>query len=320
MKQFAARAIWTTLPIPGVLIDINDLGLVSGIALVLLTGVFLVCISREHENVFLALYNVRQICSDEGVDCAKGGSRANLLYHALAASQALNAPPTLARWQPHGTFRYLRILFLAPAFVHLWVFWWDWTTQYVAWRYGVDNLWILAFELASTVVLFAFGVAAWAHSSAMAVRWENTFSRINPRRALMPQASVVEWLKIFPSRDPLKHLQQRVITEIVDVGITDAQPRSECHFTPDPLLIDSRGPKPRRREITRSVKTFVERSSKTASLKCADEKLGRFVALKSFTIVSSSFEQRRWVVTGSWSFEVERPLEVSRDRAETRQI
>src|SRR5207244_3239164 len=97
-KQFAARAVLTAGPIPGVSIDINDLGLLSGIALCLLMTIVLVCVAREHENVFLSLYKVRMICSEEQEACSIGDSRANLLYHALAMTQVHNSPPTLARW------------------------------------------------------------------------------------------------------------------------------------------------------------------------------------------------------------------------------
>ena len=51
LRQFVDRSVFTESPIPGVSMDINDVGLYGGLALTLLMLVQAICIMREHENL-----------------------------------------------------------------------------------------------------------------------------------------------------------------------------------------------------------------------------------------------------------------------------
>ena len=313
-KQFASRAIFTTSPIPGVSIDINDLGLMSGIALVLLLLVLVMTIAREHENLQLSLYKVRRVCAEDKEASQRGDSRANILYHTLAMTQVLNAPPTLARWGRHGVLHYLRLVFLAPALVYSWVFWTEWRTQYIAALYGIDNTRILIFELAMTVTLFALGLAAWAHSSAMARRWEQAFFRINPVRKVFAQAGAVEWLKLFSGFGSLQwlklvsdrwstaHVRNKLITDVVDGEVAISMPATAM-LEPETVHVEMRHGQVSRRRFRRSVAESMKGAAARADQKCQDELLGQFDQLLRFVVEDARLSSTGCVVRGRWFFE-----------------
>ncbi len=104
----------TSSPIPGVSIDVNDLGVVGGVALVLLTSILVFCVMREHENLYLALYKVRRLCDVPDQDHTHGESAANLLYHRLVMGQVLSSPPTLAQWKHRGILHHVSWVFFLP--------------------------------------------------------------------------------------------------------------------------------------------------------------------------------------------------------------
>ena len=316
VKQFASRAVLTPTPIPGTSIDINDLGLFSGIALVLLSGVLLICVAREHENLHLSLFKIRMLCQEDGEDAsAAGDSRANLLYHALAMCQVLHSPPTLARWKRHGALHYLRIIFLAPAFVFMWVFWSEWTTQHVAAQYGVtDKQNELLLELAAVVVLLVFGVATWAHSSAMALRWERAFFRVNPKRRLIAQATVSDWLKILPTDNSAQRWHERITTAIADNIIQQAKPLTDTVDVESPPLKCDKATM-RRKTLTCAVENLVKDGERRAREKCND--LGDFVGLAKFNLAPPQIVDDTCVLRGTWTFEYKSKPAVAGELAPT---
>lgn len=214
LKLFIARAVLTDSPIPGVWLDVNDLGLVGGVGLALLMLVLLFCILREHENLYLALYKVRSL-ADQG-DPSRGDSKANLLYHALAMRQVLASPPTLARWRRRGVLIPLWwIVFFAPGITSLWVLLANVLTLKRGKAYGVDVDTVLFVQVALTVLLFLLGLCALTLSYSMGRRWRSAFYSVNPTRRLAPQATLWEWLGLRRGRSWRK-IQKRLATELVE--------------------------------------------------------------------------------------------------------
>jgi len=91
------RVFLLEIPGVGVTFDVNDLGNFCGAAYLMLLVILVYALMREHENLYLALFKVRRL-HDRRDGKPGGESTANYLYHSLAMSQVLNAPPTLAQW------------------------------------------------------------------------------------------------------------------------------------------------------------------------------------------------------------------------------
>src|SRR3954470_23866376 len=122
------RELFPHIPILGITFDVNDLGLFCGMAYVLLLLLLLFSLMREHEHLHLALFKVRRL-HDDSRNRGGGESRANYLYHALAMSQVLNSPPTLASWKP-SRFKTvtLSLIFFLPVAMELFIVVVDWST------------------------------------------------------------------------------------------------------------------------------------------------------------------------------------------------
>jgi len=245
---------------------------------------------------------VRMICAEEEESCSRGDSRANLLYHALAMSQALNSPPTLARWQPNVGLRLLRVAFLAPAFVYARVFWTDWTTQYIAALYKVDNRLALGVELFASVTLFALGFVVWAYSSVMAQRWERAFLRINPRLRHITQAHAVDWLKLLPANSQDARLLERGVTDIVDrLKVADTTTTSTVRVGPE--FVHPHRTRLRYRDLRKAIGRLVAAGEKMAREKCESESLGLFVRLTKLDLAQPKLQDGVCRLEGTLSFD-----------------
>src|ERR1044071_454684 len=297
-KQFVDRAVITTWPLTGMAIDVNELGTIGGIALMLLMATLLICVAREHENLHLALYKVRMLAMEEGPLSINGDSRSNLLYHALAMSQVLNSPPTLARWHPPGGFSIFRLIFLAPFFVYAWVVSTDWASRETARAYGVDVERILAMEAVIAFALFILGVFTWVHSSAMADRWANAFFSVNPHRAQFQQSSLFTWVRIRIGRKP--QTSGHLITSLIDATLDSGLRSARVLIMPN--VIENVENRATREQVAEMARRITACGETAASLKCIYERLGTYARLAHFQVGASRFEDERWSVSGVWTF------------------
>jgi hypothetical protein len=299
-KQFAAHSVFTASPIPGVTIDVNDLGVIGGVALTMVMLVLATCIVREHENVYLALYKVRVLCEQEAEARSHGNSRSNLLYHALAMNQVLSSPPTLARWQRHGGLYYFRFIFLLPAVIYAWVCWTNWRTADKALIYGIDIWQLLSVQAVLLYSMFGLSITALLHSRAMAQRWEQAFFRINPQRRVAAQMNLAEWLRLpfFVKRS--SHAEQHLATQAVD-RIRVASQLSFAHIPVvrvSPLLNHPRVEVKDRRGMTEAV--YVR--GRMGALYLCDQNDWESPELLEFELYESVIREGRWWVSGRWRF------------------
>lgn len=196
MKQFVARSLFTSSPLPGVSIDVNDLGVFGGITLTLLMVIVAASFATEHESIYLALQEVRRRVMNEGADKREAFQHANFLYHVLATTQVLNVPPTRARWQRATALSWFRAVFVAPAAVYAWLVWTDWSTRHIRSAYGVRLFPTLWFEVVLLFALCVLSAATWLHSRAIARRWVETFFEINGDLRTSKQMTLLQWLKL----------------------------------------------------------------------------------------------------------------------------
>lgn len=213
LKQFISRFVLTSTPIPGVSIDVNDLGLLGGLSLTCLMIVLTLCILREHENLYLALYKARELCLLDK-NHSHGDSNANLLYHALAMGQVVNSPPTLARWQRGYLDDLGIIIFFSPALCYCWIVKANHETQIIADRYGVDSNFLMGMHYVILIALMILCTLVSAVSSSMSERWRRAFFRINPGREHVRQMSLCRWLKLKNSRE--SRSEARLFSSFVD--------------------------------------------------------------------------------------------------------
>jgi len=303
VKQFVGRDVVAASPIPGVSIDINDLGLVGGIALVLLMQVVLVCVAREHENVYLSLYKVRLIAQREGPTSAHGNSQSNLLYHSMAMGQVLSAPPTLARWVHHGPWHHFRLVFAAPAIVYAWVVYNDYRTVSHGVLYGVNVKVLLAIETLLALFLLAQCTLANLQSRAMALRWESAFFTVNPHRRNMPQMTLWQWLALGPIPTGTSSPEKRTISAIVDAPYVAVNSVGTVRVTPKPPISCPRN------EVTRAILQAMAAALVNEGVDRAKDDCSRqghkFLRLSRLTNIRSEFRNGDWAVEGDWEFEYE---------------
>jgi hypothetical protein len=306
LRQFQARSVLSVSPIPGASIDVNDLGTVGGIALSLLLLVLFVAVSREHENLRLALFKVRRLAQCEA-DPADGNSRANLLYHALAMTQVLSSPPTLAIWRGRGRLHGLGPLLFVPALVHSWVVWTDLHTGNVADVYGVNFLRIIILELIFVIWLWVLSVRVLLDARAMAAMWERAFFSINPSLQHVAQMAWWQWLKLRGRRRP-DWLAARVANEIVDsFRISDLDSLAKTS-----VVVTLQLPVPRpggrlfvsRKLVDKMRRQLCDQGKENAIAECVGcgqfEQLERFRAEENHTSLTDG--RWKWTVRGTWTY------------------
>jgi len=205
-KQWEAyinNVLYVRTPVLGLTFDINDLGLITGLTFSILMLVMVFYSNRAHENLALSMWKVREIAErDGGFD--KPGSKANLLYHALAVQQVFTVPPTLARWHDIKIFRKSHyILFTLPFIVQSLVMSNDIAS--VANGFSVNRIGTLGSLISQAVFLiFIFFLCAicCAHLHADDRLWERVFLHINPGHSLKAKAMWRHWVKLTDNRPP----------------------------------------------------------------------------------------------------------------------
>ena len=196
--EFIKHALFVHIPLLGVTIDINDVAVVGGLALNLL--MLLVCLSsiRQHENFYLCAFKLRQLCKDDPQH-AQGDSAANFLYHAMAMSQVLLLPPTLARsgrfWVPRLQRAIVTLVYLVPAALFGFVVWGD-HIDYV--RYALRGMPPDEWKLATVMLLLLLVLTTVAryYSRLVEERFEGAFRMINPHIASKTPRSWLTWLHL----------------------------------------------------------------------------------------------------------------------------
>ncbi|MDP9194818.1 MAG: hypothetical protein M3P06_24250 [Acidobacteriota bacterium] len=303
LKQFTARAVFAASPIPGVSIDVNDIGLVGGVALCLLMLVQALCVMREHENLFLALYKVRSLHDEEEARRKHGDSRANLLYHALAMSQVLSSPPTLARWEDRSMLSHLYLVFYIPAVAYAWVVVGNFGTMEHGAAYGVEVVALLVLQCTMALMLLLLATICLLNSKAMAERWQRAFFRINPRLRRLAQPNEWQWLKIAnwlrkPS-DPAHELSLKAIACIVD-SLDTAEGR---FMTSVDVKLPRRtiGDKLDGKELHAAVEDLKGVGRAHAKQWC-DANRATFVRLETFKPTVNAVTKDSWELAGTWMF------------------
>jgi len=309
LREFVARGVMTSSPIPGVAMDVNDLGLIGGTALLLLTLIQLFCLLREHENLQLALFKVRQLCMEDTEGHGRGDSRANLLYHALAMSQVLSSPPTLARWRRRGVLRHFGVIYLIPVAAQLWVLWNNAWTRDLGAMYGVDVRTALIVQGILAFLILVLSVIALIVSRAMTQRWNRAFYRINPGRWVAPQPSLLTWMKIgFGRTSQTDRLHTKMLTAMVDsLVIVDPRGTGAVQVKCKIPVQQERIRKP---DVARMFEALNTDGERDARAWCSARAGTSYAALTNFSLERSEYRPRNdggpvwadWVVHGRWTF------------------
>jgi hypothetical protein len=194
-NAYVSRVVETQIPILGIGFDVNDLGVFGGISFILLLTLLCYCLMRQYENLFLCLWKVQDIHERDPVESR--GSKANLLYHALAMAQVFTLPPTLKRWRPNFVATHLaKLLFLLPLMVHALIVWQNYETKSFATTLKEKfPTWGLKIQIAVLPVLLFLGLLCCIYSRACDRRWRKIFFRINPSLELAEQPSW--WARII---------------------------------------------------------------------------------------------------------------------------
>lgn len=309
IKQFVSRTVMPASPIPGVSIDVNDVGLVGGVALTLLLLVQALCVMRENENLFLALYKVRKLHENEPRTKARGNTDANLLYHALAMSQVLSSPPTLARWEDRSTLSHLYLIFYLPAVAYTWIVIDNTISIQRGALYGAAILRLMILQYTMLIMLFILSTICLLNSRAMSGRWLRTFYAINPQLRHFEQPSERWWLKYpaqrlgTPAEETRRDLAHQVILRVVDsLHVTEAKSETSVEVSLPARSVDSTRITPQKlRDIARDL---IAEGVRRADEWCASRK-SRCKALTRFEPGENILAGGQWEVGGTWYFTYE---------------
>lgn len=182
------------VPFLGLGFDVNDLGILGGIALVILMVVLTACTVRQHENLYLGLWRVKDLAGSE--ECGKG-SRANVLYHALAMTEVFNKPPTLARWKSWKLKMVYRLVLLFPLAVQLWIFRYDMQSIEIGLLLNKEQAVIgMSLQVAALLSLLALTCCCSSYWRASDHRWATTFLKINPDLKEKDPPSWMKWVRL----------------------------------------------------------------------------------------------------------------------------
>ena len=191
------RLLLLEVPFFGVSHDVNDLGIFGSIALSVLMIMLTFSMSRQHENLYLALWRVRRIWDLENRNQSPT-SHANLIYHTLAMSQQFSQPPSLARWKTRRFKRLSRVLLLSPLIVQTLSFIHDWNTRELGIIVNERATWTSLFiQAAALVVVFALTSICYMYTRSNELRWISTFECINREFAKLDQPSWLEWVQLI---------------------------------------------------------------------------------------------------------------------------
>lgn len=206
------------IPGVGVVFDINDLGNFCGLAYFLLLALLFFSVIREHEHLYLSLFKVRRL-HDEKRGGTSGESQANYLYHALAMSQVLCMPPTLAQWKPSRLQRLAvpYIIFTFPIVVELAIFFFDWSTA------PGEHPLIMIPEGIFMLLNLACCFMCYRYSLDFNHMWAGAFRHINPSYEYVERRSL---LRVFHFRrsSSQAHMERRLRAQAVAALNVDAQP------------------------------------------------------------------------------------------------
>ena len=229
------KVIFVEIPGLGVTFDINDLGNFCGIAYLLLLSLLVFSLMREHENLYLAMFKVRRL-HDHRKSKSDGESTANYLYHALAMSQVLNSPPTLAQWAPSWVkTEVLNAIFLVPALVQGYIIFINWRTLSLVRIFNADTT-ILLPEFIFLMISLALGLLALQYSRSCNRRWKNAFLYINPSLRRVRSRPWSLWLGWRKSKNPIhRRMWTQAIESLSIVKNDDEESRIEASHT---LLLD----------------------------------------------------------------------------------
>ena len=224
------RLILLQIPFFGVSHDVNDLGLLGGVALTILMLLLTFAMARQNENLYLSLWRIRRAFEDDeraGVKPGDRRGRANLIYHTLAMSQQFSQPPTLARWRLGKMALLSPLLLLAPFVIQMFCYIHDLSTVQKGMIINSEaTIQSLVVQSASLVLVLMMTLVCLAYSHANNVRWRATFQRINPAHVSFDQPSWLEWVKLRAPKEEYCELpeeeehEERARDEFPDHPIT----------------------------------------------------------------------------------------------------
>jgi hypothetical protein len=205
-ESYADRVLLMDVPVLGPAFDLNDLGMFSGVVLVIVLVYLTVSIDHQYQTLVLGLWKVGDLTGRSPRN--DPDSDANLLYHALAMVPILTVPPTLYRWHPQALGRSLRIFFFLPFAVHALVVLSNLATLQIgrSYRPGFPALGI-PIQIASSLILLVLAVVCCRYAWASERRWKEAFFDINPGLKALRQ---YDWRERLHRRPPDKDLKRRV--------------------------------------------------------------------------------------------------------------
>jgi hypothetical protein len=194
---FVNNILYVKAPVLGLTFDINDLGLMAGTTFAILMLVMVFYTHRAHENLFLAMWKVKEVAVQK--DCFdQPDSQANLLYHALAMEQVFTVPPTLARWDDFRLFRRAHYsLFFVPLVVQALVFANDVHTAAKGFAFSEPETRLsLVGQSGLIVIVASFCLLCCAHLHADDTLWDQTFYFINPSYRFRMKSLWFYWVRL----------------------------------------------------------------------------------------------------------------------------
>jgi len=294
------KVYFPEIPALAITFDINDLGNFCGVAYWLLLLLLTFSLMREHENLYLALFKVRKL-HDQKKGGLGGESRANYLYHALAMSQILNSPPTLAQWRPARLkSNFLSGLFLVPILVEAGIMLYDLKSiEEVKYLHVTPR--IMAPEFVFSVFNFALCLICILYFRDCDRMWRRAFLHINPSLEHVESRPLPLWARPRSkgmTNDTWRRLSSQIISDLV---IKEPEvisiPMIECEQ-------DIAGDRITSKNIQGMCESLEARAMETAGVLGVD-----FPHIISSTVKESLLKGGKWVVRADFHVHTLTPLQ-----------
>lgn len=201
--EFLQNVLVVRFPVLGISFDVNDLGYYGGLALLVLMLLLVFASSRQHENLFLALWKIRRLAAaqepspDEMSFKDNGNSRANLFYHYIAMAQHFTRPPTLARWWVARYSIMTYLLVCLPFFIQVFSYFHDLDSREFGDIISPERTQsTLNAELLTLLAILVLTIVVCFYTASNDRRWRSTFFRINPKCGRHTRVPWLVWVGI----------------------------------------------------------------------------------------------------------------------------
>ena len=165
---FREHVMLVAIPFFGTVVDVNDLGVLSGVAFVLLFLMYWFCVVREYDTLKYMFAAAREYRVEIGS-----------IYNVLGSTQVLEVPPTTFNQPNFLRWSLNKFILIPPIVIHGWI----WTTNIATIDAGFHlSRTVTIWNLVACTLLFgllvALAVSCWSVLLDISTTWKTEFVEV----------------------------------------------------------------------------------------------------------------------------------------------